>query len=578
MSAPPPSPHPSPPPARDCEGDGPSPCPGRVVEPYRACLAHLTAQQAGDHFATLSAGSDIDHRGTRFTADLLTRLVRSLRDQATDAPKAGSASFDGAVFTEAADFEGMRFTGTASFEGATFHAEANFIGAAFEAAAYFRRAKFIDSCDFAGAVFARYAGFSGAEFGGEHANFYWTTFHGVAGFVSAVFSARLDAARAWFYSDLLLRKSEFVTPQVVGPLVCAQTVDLRGAAFREQALLALCAPYVNCQDTRWDAPCSLRLRYAVVSLNMASLAAPCAVGRQRRPFKVWGEDVREDPVRGVTDDVKVRGVGSVDASLLRLMNVDLSECQFSASFNLDQIRIEGACRFASTPRGWVRHHGFVPFHWTRRQIIAEEGILRRRAGRGHLAGGRRNTARESRHRDFALAAAIYRSLRKALEDAKDEPGAADFYYGEMEMRRHSRKWSEAERWLLQAYWLLSGYGLRASRALGWLGLAMMSTVVLMMGFGLPQDSPRQEATGTVPAGGGKVTFVIDEDDPENPSGERFTTQRFEKALKVTLNSVVFRSSEQNLTTAGDYIEMASRFSEPILLGLGALAVRGRVKR
>ena len=31
--------------------------------------------------------------------------------------------------------------------------------------------------------------------------------------------------------------------------------------------------------------------------------------------------------------------------------------------------------------------------------------------------------------------AIYRALRKGREDSKDEPGAVDFYYGEMEMRR-----------------------------------------------------------------------------------------------------------------------------------------------
>ncbi|MET9890591.1 hypothetical protein ABZZ47_10315 [Streptomyces sp. NPDC006465] len=175
-------------------------------------------------------------------------------------------------------------------------------------------------------------------------------------------------------------------------------------------------------------------------------------------------------------------------------------------------------------------------------------------------------------------ATIYRQLRKAREDAKDEPGAADFYYGEMEMRRFSKGWESAERWLLQLYWLLSGYGLRASRALGWLALAMMTTILLMMGFGLPQDSPKQEATGVVPPGGGKVTFEIDKDDPKNPTGHQFTGERFDKALSVTLNSVVFRSSGEDLTTAGGYIEMASRFSEPVLLGLAALAIRGRVKR
>ncbi|PAZ10470.1 hypothetical protein CLM62_40605 [Streptomyces sp. SA15] len=40
----------------------------------------------------------------------------------------------------------------------------------------------------------------------------------------------------------------------------------------------------------------------------------------------------------------------------------------------------------------------------------------------------------------------------------------------------------------------------------------------------------------------------------------------------------FRSSGQNLTTAGTYIEMASRVTEPVLLGLAVLAVRNRVKR
>lgn len=33
---------------------------------------------------------------------------------------------------------------------------------------------------------------------------------------------------------------------------------------------------------------------------------------------------------------------------------------------------------------------------------------------------------------------VYRVLRKAFEDGKDEPVAADFYCGEMEMRRHER--------------------------------------------------------------------------------------------------------------------------------------------
>jgi hypothetical protein len=33
---------------------------------------------------------------------------------------------------------------------------------------------------------------------------------------------------------------------------------------------------------------------------------------------------------------------------------------------------------------------------------------------------------------------VYRALCKAFEDSKNEPGAANFYYGGMEMRRHDR--------------------------------------------------------------------------------------------------------------------------------------------
>src|SRR5207248_6217622 len=59
----------------------------------------------------------------------------------------------------------------------------------------------------------------------------------------------------------------------------------------------------------------------------------------------------------------------------------------------------------------------------------------------------------------------YRALRKGAEDLRNTTGSADFYYGEMEMRRRDSQ-SSWERALLFAYWLLAGYSLRASRAIG----------------------------------------------------------------------------------------------------------------
>jgi hypothetical protein len=150
----------------------------------------------------------------------------------------------------------------------------------------------------------------------------------------------------------------------------------------------------------------------------------------------------------------------------------------------------------------------------------------------------------------------------------------------MEMRRHNPSTPRGERSLLHAYWALSGYGLRASRAMGWLGGCVALFLLLLMGLGLPDASPRQTAAGRVPDGGGRAVLVIDTEEPRLtlPVTERFTAERAEKSLRVVLNSVVFRSSGQNLTTAGGYLDMAARFAGPVLLGLAALAVRGRVKR
>lgn len=282
----------------------------------------------------------------------------------------------------------------------------------------------------------------------------------------------------------------------------------------------------------------------------------------------------------------------MDAAHLVLMDTDLSDCLFSGAFHLDQFRLEGRCTFAPAPTGLHRRHLIWPYRWTRRRTLAEEHHWRAQtAGQPALAPGQTPSPRDWRtgphHPDPDLTpdpedvATLYRQLRKAFEDGKNEPGASDFYYGEMEMRRHDRTDTPpGERALLRGYWLLSGYGLRASRALGWLVAAVAATIVLMMGLGLPDSSPQQVATGAVPAGGRKVTLVVDKEDPRLtlPVADRFTVDRFDKSMQVVLNSVAFRTSGQDLTTWGTYTEMVSRFTEPALLALAVLAMRSRIKR
>lgn len=107
---------------------------------------------------------------------------------------------------------------------------------------------------------------------------------------------------------------------------------------------------------------------------------------------------------------------------------------------------------------------------------------------------------------------------------------------------------------------------------------MTATVLALMLWGLPSHTPEPESAGTLT--GQHITLTANPA-PVNPHGalrERMTAARFERALRTVINSVVFRSVGQDLTTAGTYVEMASRITEPVLLGLAILAIRSRVKR
>ena len=334
----------------------------------------------------------------------------------------------------------------------------------------------------------------------------------------------------------------------------------------------------TCRRSRWESTATLRLRYARLFLSDAVFSHPVAVTAHPVPFED-GSIVDETIIDSDQSRASIESLRGVDCAMLSLADVDLSRCRFAGAFHLDQLRLDGHWEFSTPPNRRIWRRG-IPFRWTQRQVVAEERQWRAlpkrpaplRAGWDTSPGDNGEVPMPGE----STLAIIYRQLRKAREDAKDEPGAADFYYGEMEMRRHSHGWRKAERWLLQAYWLLSGYGLRAARALGWLAVAMLTTILLMTGYGLPDEAPKPEIVKEEVDG--KWKTIIDKPDPENATGDRFTGKQFEKALNVTLNSVVFRSSGQDLTTAGTYIEMTSRLFEPVLLGFAALAIRGRVKR
>ncbi|RPK78449.1 pentapeptide repeat-containing protein [Streptomyces sp. ADI98-10] len=500
----------------------------------------------------------------------------------------GTARFDRAQFSGAAKFGEVQFSDDAWFDGAQFSHDARFDEVQFSHDARFGGAQFSGTARFGGAQFSGDAWFGGAQFSGT-ARFGEVQFSGAAEFGEVQFSGDAEFGGAQFSGTARFGGAQFLVASWWGPVVCGETVDLSEAVFGAPVTLEVTARRVRCTRTRWQSTATVRVRHASVDLGHAVLEAPLAVTAHPTPFITAGGTITDENMLPGSGAVRVVSVQGVDAAHLVLTDTDLSDCLFSGAFHLDQLQLEGRTTLAFTPAG--RHRkGIFPVRWTRRRTLAEEQHWRAQtAGQPSIPAGAPPEPRRWRtgphHPDPARTpdpddiAPLYRQLRKAFEDGKNEPGAADFYYGECEMRRHDRTGTpKAERRLLWAYWLLSGYGLRAGRALGWLVAAMLVTIVLLMAFGLPKSSPKQEAVGTVPAGGGTVTFIIDKQDVKNPTGNRFTSKRFDKALNVTLNSVVFRSSGQDLTTTGTYIEMTSRILEPALLALAVLAIRGRIKR
>ncbi|WP_406177405.1 pentapeptide repeat-containing protein [Streptomyces sp. NBC_00996] len=557
--------------------------------------------------------------GAQFSGDAeFTDALFSGDVEFTDALFSGETKFTDARFSDTAAFTDALFSGTAEFAYTRFSGEAVFVGTQFSGTTWFHSAQFSGEATFSSAQFSGEVRFSSAQFFGDawfshvqfsgHASFYETQFSGIPSFGEAQFSgyAAFDGAQfsghamfasAQFSDDVSFDGVRFEDVSVLGPLVCAGQVVLSGAVFVLPVTLEIAAQAVVCKRTRWESTATIRVRYSAVDFGHAVLAAPVAVIAHPAPFHFTYSDspVSERLLAGPgrqprsPDRVRVVSVQGVDAAHLVLTDIDLADCLFSGAFHLDQLRLEGRTMFAPTPIGWQRR-GIRPVRFTRRRTLAEEHHWRAQtAGQPVPNEGAAPEPRLWRpgphHTDPARTpdpedvAALYRQLRKAFEDGKNEPGAADFYYGECEMRRHDTTGTtKGERRLLWAYWLLSGYGLRASRAFTWLLAAMSLTVLLLMAFGLPARDPDPATTGTL--NGSKISLNTSTPDPALRGGwsQRWSWARAEKATRVAVNSVVFRSSGQNLTTAGTYIEMTSRLLEPTLLTLGVLAIRGRIKR
>jgi uncharacterized protein YjbI with pentapeptide repeats len=546
------------------------------------CLAHASDEERNAALKQLGETGKIDARGVPISTALVEQILAAAPHGADNRPMFRTTQFNRASFQGDALFEGATFQGGAAFNDATFQGDARFNRAAFRGGAVFNGVTFqgdarfneatFQAAVFGGTTFQRIVSFDGATF--RHiALFMLATFQGHAWFNTATFEpdARFDGATfqigalfedvtfqadaefggATFWDEAVFDRASFKQARRLGPFLAHRGLHLDEVQFMQPVQIEASTIWVCCRRARFAGGAQFRLRWARAVLDDSDLATPSIlagipapisdelVGPEQRIAKAWtrllAEEISERPRLLSLQRANVAGLG--------LSSVELADCRFAGAHNLDQLRLEADVSFAAAPV-WLR--------WDQRQVIAEERAWRAQRSRRWPSQWWPASAWLGNEPvlEAGQIAGLYRALRKGREDAKDEPGAADFYYGEMEMRRRARRTGEAsrgrvERAILTAYWLVSGYGLRAWRALAWLLVAVMVATIGLRTVGFTHDRHPWSSAFLYTAGA--VTHLV------NPP-------------------------EGLLTEPGQAIHIAIGLIGPLLLGLALLAVRARVKR
>ena len=450
----------------------------------------------------------------------------------------GGARFVGATFKGYAGFVGASLEGSARFDQVTFEGSARFDQVTFEGDAAFPMATFKGDAGFEGATFKGYALLDAVTFKGG-ARFDKTTFKGDAWFRNATFKGDARFRKATFEGDSLFVGATFKggagfamatfngNVPALGPIAVGEQLNLDGVQFASPVRIEADAGAVTCRRGRFPGGVRFEVRQADVRLDDTDLSVPSLLTGPRSPAEIAGRP-------------RLLSLQGANVAGLTLGNVNLAFCRFAGAHNLDKLRLEAGTFFAPSP---------VP-GWEHRQVIAEEAAWR--AARARTALWKELWWPDLGHEPELLSpggvAVLYRALRKSREDAKDEPGAADFYYGEMEMRRRDRdpgrRWRGwASRTVLTAYWLVSGYGLRAWRSLGALAAVVFG---LAVGFWL-------------------VGFT-------------HSTSYWKSLLFAFRSTISLTDAQVNLTAWGGLLQAVLRLTGPVLLALTLLALRGRVKR
>lgn len=428
----------------------------------------------------------------------------------TSATFGDDAAFRGATFGDEAGFRRATFGDRAQFGDAQFGNRARFGGARFGKRAWFEHSMFGAATEFSEASFDEEARFGRASFGWR-ARFRKTTFGDGARFGGAKFGDRASFSDARFGEGARFAGAEFgghagfdrakFAGGAVGTVrftEAASFCGMRSSGHWQIAWVRVAdmqtTPDVNFDDARFGAEVTLQGE-GRVSLARLVLGGPSIV-------------------IGLDGELKISSLDQTNCEKLTIQDLDMSECLLGGAIRLSKLGLDGRIAFGST----------AGFQTRRKRLKGDDG-----SGSAGLAGHRLE--------------GHYRSLRKALEDSGDHPGASDFYYGQMLQRL--RRTRGFERALMELYRAVAGFGVRGWRPLCWL------VAVIAIGAVILSQTPSYPTLGEGVIGSLEWAFALLRA-PARPS--------------VDLSGLAFATA------------LTLRILGPALVASGLFALRARVRR
>jgi uncharacterized protein YjbI with pentapeptide repeats len=465
-----------------------------------------------------------------------------------------SADFTDAEFRKGLRLSRVRFVGKACFDKAK-GSDLWIEEAKFAAGASFRRLT-VGNLKVEATSFARYVSFDECVLG--FATFRDVYFAAEARFRQIHGRGRVTLRSVSFGGAASFQEStmrglafpgcEFVGPLQVGELQVDENLEFVGAVFRDTRRLELRAGGACVlRDASFTQPLVLIVVAPALGANGACFERGADVLLEPAAEASLSDAAFLGPSRIATrapnteKPAKVTSLDRARAEGLTLEGLDLSTCGLARLHRLDDVLISGRGQLALAPA--------VVEGSYRREVLADEAV-RRATGSQMLAWApvrwrAHEALEEEGPLEPQLIANTYRAMRKAREASHDYPGAADFYYGEMEMRREGAE-SWVERTILTVYWLTSGYGLRAGRAVLVFAVAVLILAACFQTVGL--------------------------NDPPNFSRTIGWT------LTASISVVKPPTEEVSMTTVGLYLNAITRILGPALIALTVLALRSRVRR